>query len=595
MRQKRSIQKILLSTYLSLMLVVLVSVTSVFTLMEYLNMRRSITDSLQQTCDTISQDVENQLELMNITSVNILYSTQLKETFSGYFSRRGLMNGKEKVAAESSMNNLLYSIRGANTNIRQIVLYDLEKGAYCMGNYTGYQNIRVSDKPWYEAVMEQDGRAYYPLSAPDTLYSYSTGTPVDRPYTSMCRVFFDNFHKPMGIVEVMQYQDIAFSQAIHHGSSYDIQVHIYDSFGNLVFPLETDSQEVFDYLSVADGHHETLRNSKTGSWEYLYFSKMPGCGFTTIVTIDRSQVMAPILRYLGGMVLLLLLAAFLCYLVARKLSLRLSAPLTHIYHYLDNLDFQNGWEMLHMADSRVVEIDTLRDSVNKFQDRQIHALQSLMLLKEQELQAHMLALQSQTNPHYRYNALATINAMAEEGMTQGIRQMCLDMTEILRYISSNKQPLSTLEEELEHCDRYLNCLKIRFGSSLFYTIDVDDDMLELKLPKLSIQLLVENAVKFTSRTAPPWHIAIRGLLGESTWIIEVTDNGPGFSKEALHKLKEQIHAVNAKGLLPSLELDGMGMMNIYIRYYMLYKNGFIFDVGSLPEGGAIVTIGGKVI
>ena len=53
------------------------------------------------------------------------------------------MDGQEKVYAESSMNNLLYSIRGANSNVRQIILYDLEEGCYCMGNYTGYQNTRV--------------------------------------------------------------------------------------------------------------------------------------------------------------------------------------------------------------------------------------------------------------------------------------------------------------------------------------------------------------------------------------------------------------------------------------------------------------------
>ena len=74
-KSNRSIQKILLSTYLNLMLVILLSVSFVFTAMEYVTMRKNTTESLQQICDTISQDVENQLELMNITSVNVLYST----------------------------------------------------------------------------------------------------------------------------------------------------------------------------------------------------------------------------------------------------------------------------------------------------------------------------------------------------------------------------------------------------------------------------------------------------------------------------------------------------------------------------------------
>lgn len=179
-----------------------------------------------------------------------------------------------------------------------------------------------------------------------------------------------------------------------------------------------------------------------------------------------------------------------------------------------------------MVDSGIIEIDKLRNSLNDAMCSQKTATNSMMVLKEQELQAQILALQFQMNPHFLYNSLTTIGAMAEDGQTEPIAQMCQDITSILRYISSNKEQVSSLEEKLEHCDVYLKCMKLRFGNSLQYEFDVDDDIL-------------------------------------------------------------------ANGLLPSLELDGMGILNIFIRFYLIYGITFIFDFGNLPEGGAIVKVGGR--
>ena len=136
-------------------------------------------------------------------------------------------------------------------------------------------------------------------------------------------------------------------------------------------------------------------------------------------------------------------------------------------------------------------------------------------------------------------------------------------------------------------------MKLRFGDSLSYQIEVDDDMLEFDVPKLCIQLLVENSVKFTANISPPWHVSIKGYMDESCWYIEVIDNGPGFDEETTIHLKSQMDVILANGLLPSLELDGMGILNIFIRLYLIYGITFIFDFGNLPEGGAFVKIGGR--
>lgn len=593
-RTKSSIHNILLSSYLITMLVILCLTTLIYVIAQYYNMKSNITTSIRQTCLSVANDVDTQINQLDSVGINVLYSNIIKDSFSAYTKSTGEVDPNEQRVNYTLLTSLLTSLRGANSTVRQINIYDLKRGCFGTGNYTGYQDIVTTDQQWYEPVIAQDGGRYIPPAAQNKLISDSSGTSEDRYYISLYRLYYDNFHQPGGIVEIMQYYDITFNRALNPDSPYDIQVIIYDPDGNVIFPLHTEKDDLFDYFSHRMDNELTLQNTKTHQDEYVYYGQMERCGFTTVVAIERAKIFSPIYKYLMTIFLILILLILICVMIAYKLSKRLSAPLTQMYHFLSDPDIPRRFGKLSMKDSDILEIDKLKDSLNEFQDRQKNSLDTLMLLKEQELQAEILALQSQMNPHFLYNSLANLGAMAEEGMTAQICQMCIDITAILRYISSNQEPLSTLEKELEHASRYLKCLMLRYEGSLTYTIDVPDEMLELKMPKLCIQLLVENAVKFSAKTAPPWHISIEGFLTDKEWIISVKDNGIGFNTGVIQTLNKKLEAIKQDGLLPGLELDGMGLLNIYMRFYLIYHAAFIFDFGNLENKGAIVSIGGKI-
>lgn len=588
---KNSIHNILLSSYLITMLLILFITTLIYTISQYYNMKSNIIKSIQQTCSSVANDVDTQINQIDTVCINVIYSTMIKDTFSTYQDLPGESYGQSII--NNQLTGLLTAIRGANSMVRQINLYDLEQGCFGTGNYTGFRDISTAEQSWYEATIANDGNRYIPPAEQNELISSSTGTNKDRYYLSLYRLYFDNFHQPSGIVEIMEYYDITFARALQPESSYDIDIIIYDPEGTVIFPVETKSSDLYNYFDHKDDKSLTIKNTLTGHDEFICYEQMQHCGFTTVVAIEKTKIFAPIYKYLLIVFLILIIAALLCFAIAYNLSRRLSAPLGQMYHYLSGQDIKKHWSRLTMPDSNIIEIDKLKDSLNEFQARQKSSLNALMLLKEQELQSQMLALQSQMNPHFLYNSLATLSAMAEEEMTGEISQMCIDITAILRYISSNKQTLATLEEELEHASLYLKCLQLRYGSSLTFDFDVEDQMLELPVPKLCLQLLVENSVKFSTKAAPPWHIRIQGFCTGEHWVISVMDNGIGFSPEIIETLNQKREEIQSNGLLPSLELDGMGLMNIYIRFYLAYHFAFIFDFGNLPDGGAIVTIGGK--
>ena len=92
---------------------------------------------------------------------------------------------------------------------------------------------------------------------------------------------------------------------------------------------------------------------------------------------------------------------------------------------------------------------------------------------------------------------------------------------------------------------------------------------------------------------PSYHIRVFGTFINGIYMISVTDNGPGFRAEAIELIMSKIQEIDETGLLPSLEIKGMGLLNIYLRYKILYGANVIFQLNNNEGGGARITIGGR--
>lgn len=588
----QSIQKIL-SCYFSLIMLTLSTLSAIIiSVIAYQNLRSNNERNLQRLCNSIAQNIDLQISQMDNVCLNTIHSPIIKETFDTYIADTNA-TAYEKTQMEKVLAGNMTAVKGVDSSIRQINIYDISSGGYGVGNYTGYLNVNAAEEAWFNPTTEMRGKRYIPSAGININFSSGAGTSGDRRYLSLFRMYYDDYHNPAGFVEVMKYYDILLDSAYYPDSDYNVDITIYDTEGNIVFPLYIKSSKVFPYFEYKDSDTRKVSNHLENRTEYLYFADMEYSDFTVVTTIDSKEFLTPIYYSICSIVCVCLIVFALCLVFSHMLAQRLSAPMKKMYRFLYNTDPKKQFRELEMDDTGIIELNKLYNSLNEAMHAQKTATDTMLLMKEHELQSQMLALQSQMNPHFLYNSLSTVAAMAEEGMVEPVVQMCQDITEILRYISSNKEPVTTLEEEMEHCNLYLQCMKLRFQDSLQYDFDIHDDLLEFPIPKLCIQLLVENAVKFTTRQSPPWHIRIRGHIDDICWYIEVQDNGPGFSEEKMTQLRAQMDEILKNGLLPSLAIDGMGVLNIFIRFYLIYGLSFVFDFGNLPDGGATVIVGGR--
>jgi two-component system LytT family sensor kinase len=158
----------------------------------------------------------------------------------------------------------------------------------------------------------------------------------------------------------------------------------------------------------------------------------------------------------------------------------------------------------------------------------------LSIVSEQEerlAQAELRALRAQISPHFIYNALAAvagdIHARPDEA-----RELLTDFAEFTRYLFRDGRSYVTLGEEIDHVERYMRLEQARFRDSLTVTIDVPEEARNTVVPAMSVQPLVENAVRHgVERRAGSGRVSITAVVNGGDIELRVIDDGVGIEPE----------------------------------------------------------------
>lgn len=163
-----------------------------------------------------------------------------------------------------------------------------------------------------------------------------------------------------------------------------------------------------------------------------------------------------------------------------------------------------------------------------------YLLYKLVLLQRKEeeskrllLEEHIRNLESQISPHFMFN---TLNALAElvHQDPNKAEEAILALARLLRK-SLHFEPLITLEDELHLLEDYWKVISLRFTGKIDLDVQVDRELLDLKVPKFSLQVLVENALKHGLKMRHG-RVSVRAYKTDGKKVVEVTDNGIGFER-----------------------------------------------------------------
>lgn len=155
-------------------------------------------------------------------------------------------------------------------------------------------------------------------------------------------------------------------------------------------------------------------------------------------------------------------------------------------------------------------------------------LEDTARLQEQLGQARLDALRAQLNPHFLFNTLNAVSALAERD-PRGVRRMIARLSDLLRYsLDESTEQEVPLHREFDLLGEYVELMQIRFQGKLSVTVRVDDDVRDALVPNLILQPIVENAIKYgVSKVNGSGQIEIRARREGDRLVVTVTDNGPG--------------------------------------------------------------------
>jgi two-component system LytT family sensor kinase len=155
-------------------------------------------------------------------------------------------------------------------------------------------------------------------------------------------------------------------------------------------------------------------------------------------------------------------------------------------------------------------------------------LEETARLQQQLGQARLDALRAQLNPHFLFNTLNAVSALAERD-PRGVRRMIARLSDLLRYtLDESTDQEVPLRRELDLLGEYVELMQIRFQGKLTVAVRVDSDVHDALVPNLILQPIVENAIKHgVNQTDGTGHIDLHARRIADRLVLTVTDNGPG--------------------------------------------------------------------
>lgn len=232
------------------------------------------------------------------------------------------------------------------------------------------------------------------------------------------------------------------------------------------------------------------------------------------------------------------------------------------------------------------EVKVLSDSLNIMIQKLSNLIETVKIEQTNLREAELKLLQAQISPHFLYNTLDTIVWLAESGKLEDVVVMVGYLSNYFRTSLSKGKDMITLRDEELHVRSYLQIQQLRYKDILEYEIIIPEELETCRVPKITLQPLVENALYHGIKNKRgKGKITITGRREERSIILTVIDNGIGMSED---RLKQVLKGLELKEE-PS-EKDFYGLYNVNERIRLYYGTEYGLRIRSVHQEGTAVEI-----
>jgi len=320
--------------------------------------------------------------------------------------------------------------------------------------------------------------------------------------------------------------------------------------------------------------HNQSNTLRIGSHKYFIFTtegKVGNHSFTFFYFLLNEEwtmkFISIIIIFVGGVLIFISLSL----LLVDKYLNRLLDPLIHLSKTMKDFKEKKDFLSLRKNSLKIETADEVEDLYASF-NQLIVDVEELI---QKEYQAKLLSqeieykfLQAQLDPHFLYNTLNSINWMAIDKENYEISEMITNLSFLFRNKIDHMDDMIPIKEELDVINAYIKIQSTRFGNRLVYEEEIDESLIYEVIPKLTIQPLIENSIKYgVEKIKRPTQIklTIKNLTGKI--LIEIKDDGPGIVEKIEFKK----------------DSTGLGLSNIKNRLKLIYGDKASVKISSEPN------------
>lgn len=236
-----------------------------------------------------------------------------------------------------------------------------------------------------------------------------------------------------------------------------------------------------------------------------------------------------------------------------------------------HIDISSNDEFQTIGESYNLMIDSLREQIRR------NAEMGGLVAESQRKQ-----LESQFNPHFMFNTLENIRFMCKLD-PDSASKMVLNLSTLLRYSVSNTQEEVTVKEDLVYTENYLSLLKYRFNQRFHYAVNIPPEVQECVIPKLIIQPMIENAIKYGFEGKDQLLVEVNGYMEDGRLILMCSDDGAGMKPELLDEIRQTLGEDTNRS-------SHSGLYNVHRRVLLMYGTGYGIRIESTLGRGTCLRI-----
>ncbi len=558
-KKKRNIQHIFWRRFLLYIIVPIFLLMGIATALLFVQNQEEQKENLEVMLENLTIPLEQEIQsgAMKFSQFLLLNDNKVMDLLAQY-PERGSLNEYEYYTELDESFSFLNSpdqyIDGAH------FYFDSDE-EYGYKTYMRFSIEEIRAKGWYQEAKATPNSVVVDIEeAGNYIPSLTDADRAELIYA----ISLDNYDVDDNLDIGVMFQQCISLKDLENLSGTDYIAYLVDETGTVVFSSEEKYIDGENKLILLDEGESVLYSE----------SKIERLGMDFVLVLDTPSIAVEYFYYFMGILVGGIIIFSIFYLFGRGFFNAIAMPVSDLSKEMQRLNLETT--NIYVDENAPAEIQNIQEKYNEMIDRIQKLVEENRVQEQEKHREEMKVLQLQINPHFLSNTLNTIKFMAQVSKHEGIRKMTDNLMQIMDCTFRDHHSMHTLDEEIRILESYIHIMKIRYAESFDLEIFLEETCKNMKIPKLILQPLVENAVFHgLQESAEEGVVRIEIMRQDASLRLVVEDNGCGMSEEMLEKIKNGYETKPGR----------IGVTNVIKRLHLYYGEYSFFKIESqLGEG-----------